>query len=817
MAIPAREGVDHLVEVLDAYASRPPARRDIPIVLFRDESDRAAGDDFIRGYRERLVTDARRGLVPHALVDTSTVAPPGGALGPDIDLIDRIVEQLQHTMPAGTGRLRVPLYALCRSVLEAPVGGGDPDERRERLVDHLTARWEQRVPALKYVRDLTDGRVGDLLNRVVAAIVTVLVQAPVRWLYRLWLLRSRRLRWYTEQVAAAAGPLSSFLAAALQVSSGGSQAGNAALRHRLVLNALLHDLQRASTRPKLGIRRRRRVWPFVLLFADGQIVADTPARRLLNAHQDIAPTVAGAPIVLMVSYVGAPPMGTSSPQTPDVAATAMQSALNGSSDAERVVTIDLTDVPESRRVSETLSVNRKVRPLAVGLSAYTGWISLALVSLVVAIGGFIVIERADACPLMRTVEDKKGQAEQVGIAPVDARPGDCYFSSDRKSDLSELQRQISDQNKDALASGRYQTVVFFAPLTVPSKTEPDRVENGLWQLQGAADEQEKINDEAKNSSNVQALVLLIANPGSQFGHGVTVAKDINTLKQGGELKINAVIGISISTQYSVDALREIKDIPVFGTTVTGDEMADLGGFFQLAPRNRSIVPLMVEYAARDLGAKRAQLIFDPEDPYSKNLHDLLSVQLANRGVQTDSLVVDEIDGTSDPCRGLGGDVLPIYLARERQFRGILDIWGKCAGGRKIRVFASDAVTSLLMDKDYDLTNYRLVDVHYVTFADEKEGRANRKSGSDATAGKLAMRFASLAINAAHLRAEKQGKELTGSLVVQEVARGLEFTLSSPPGQVVAFKDGSNLATGFPVFFCQLFPGSGKSKCTWRTP
>ncbi|MDQ1651436.1 MAG: hypothetical protein QOI35_636, partial [Cryptosporangiaceae bacterium] len=86
--IPALDGVDRLVGVLDALATTPTSGRDLPITALDAETGPAAAE-FVLGYQQRLLDDLQAGVIPHALLDAGLAAAAARAPEPDVDLIDR--------------------------------------------------------------------------------------------------------------------------------------------------------------------------------------------------------------------------------------------------------------------------------------------------------------------------------------------------------------------------------------------------------------------------------------------------------------------------------------------------------------------------------------------------------------------------------------------------------------------------------------------------------------------------------------------------------------------------------------------------------
>ncbi len=145
---PLPRGVHHLLaQFADAIARRP---RRLPALLLttRGDDGGATARRILADHRTRLVDDRDRGgnasLVPHACVRDE----PAPAEEPHVRLVIDIADQLQDSMPRGSGPLRLPLLRTVRrcsarpaSAAICPPGGG-------RLRDELYADLIVRRPWL---------------------------------------------------------------------------------------------------------------------------------------------------------------------------------------------------------------------------------------------------------------------------------------------------------------------------------------------------------------------------------------------------------------------------------------------------------------------------------------------------------------------------------------------------------------------------------------------------------------------------------------------------------------------------------------------
>jgi hypothetical protein len=617
--IPALDGIDRLVGVLDALATTPTSGRDLPVTAI-DAGTGPAAEEFVLGYQQRLLDDLQAGVIPHALLDAGLAAAAERAPEPDVDLLDRIAERWQNTMPRRSGELKLPLYRICRDVLDAPVGLGQPGLQRDELAEHLTARWQRRTPALRLLRGVLDLREAGGIAQAAAVILGILLGEPLKWLYRTRLNTTRRLRWYTEQVSRAGQPSSGFIAAAVHLGAHGMLRDSAALRQKLLLEALGRDLAAAARRRLLSPRRRRRVWPFVLLAAS----PGGPALRLLNGWLELTARVKGLPVLVVAAQPG---LAQDPPVAPRAAAEEIARSLHPVPRtgpvrrAAQLIGVRIPAGPELGAVRDWLDTNVGIRPRRVGwTSAHAGW--LIVVALLAGTAG----AGAAAYPLIRPCQHLwVADGERVG---VDTAEEGCYFTPDDKGSLlHRLQDTIYEQNAAAVASGRYRTVVFLAPLTTDPGDSQQLVPAGVLQLAGAVKAQEDTNDSASFGSHPLRIRLIVANSGYEFGQGPRVAAELTELAAE-DPTISAVIGISQSREESIDALSRIPDsLAVIGANTTGNFMTDrLPRYFATQPPNSALAAAIVSEVARR-GFGSAMIVADDHDGYSWELHNYLAAEL----------------------------------------------------------------------------------------------------------------------------------------------------------------------------------------------
>ncbi|MFI1256173.1 ABC transporter substrate-binding protein [Streptomyces netropsis] len=747
--IPALDGVKDLVSVLDALAGQRVGKQTVPAVVFEDDGGLGAG--FVTGFQERLRDGGGAGIVPHALADDALLAQARGAREPDVVLLDGITAQLEQTMPGKAGRLALTTYWTCRRVLDVNVGAGAPPAQRDALAESLCASWQRATPGLRGLRSFIEtGGAGQVSARL-GAVATVLVAWPLEWGYRVWLNRTRRLRWYPGKVCNAGQAATTFLAAATHLSLEGDLRHNSALRQSLLLEALAVDLTRAARRGVFSPRRRRRVWPFVVLLPriDGPGVA---LHRLLDGLVKIRRR--GLPLVLMAARTPvAPPDDRTERRagvrTPGQAAAALRPLLErkpqpATADDDGQVTVALAG-PERSSVSDWLATNVTVRPRPVRWpSTYLGTVlALVMVAAALPAAGWAQ-QLLDPCHDMW-----QAAGARVG---VDTAATGCYFTDGSSQKLlRSLQNRIRAQNTAAMQGGSYRTVVFLAPLTAdPHGAGEQLTPAGVLQLEGAARAQQVFNQQVGVNADRPRLRLLVANVGYAYSHAPAVVDRLNALA-GEDPSISAVIGISQSRQASVDAINRLSvDLPVIGAAVTGDFMAtETTTYFQTQPTNRHLARALARRVT-ELGRKKAMIVYDDKDRYSVNLQQDLRAELTDRDIAVEEPSFAVMREAAQSQRG-GMSTLPdlakeicalsrsggitLYAARGSQLPKILnEVQAQCGAARRpaFPLLASDTGTLVEYPEIPEfahLDRYTAVDLSYIAFS--RDRHSDHAVGSDA--------------------------------------------------------------------------------------
>jgi ABC-type branched-subunit amino acid transport system substrate-binding protein len=332
--------------------------------------------------------------------------------------------------------------------------------------------------------------------------------------------------------------------------------------------------------------------------------------------------------------------------------------------------------------------------------------------------------------------------EQAGLEGLDKELNDKHQA---------VERRIADANEAVIASagGRYQTIVFFAPLGTPTGSERAG-QSGLNQFRGIALAQEEANRRALNNRAQVPLRVILANSGDRFAQGVEVAEQIVDLAEDDDT-IVGVVGITQSRQESRDAIGVLGDagLPVVAGPVTGDQMLDEARsdrIYQVTARNDRIADLLVDFAtsvpivgpatapagSSELELMRdAVIVFDPDDEYSKNLSDDFERELIKTTDTTGRarVVADRVDYRADDeggsasltqvaidtCDALADEHDIVFFAsRAQQLPGFLDGLAETAcADRGVTLVGGPDLTKFVQDPRVPLAhNYDFLRFYY---------------------------------------------------------------------------------------------------------
>lgn len=758
VGIPAVEGVVDLVAELDSLVERrPPRDPALPLLLVvGDGSGR-----FVLGFRERLRSSQGQATVPHVLVGD----PGHPAPADDLELLEHLANEACRALPPGTGSIDLPAFRTVRDVLDVQCTSRRYRDRPRELRDKLYARRREAGPVVEWLDNLVSSTSP---NRVVSfgqALLRPLALDLPRRLYGRRLARGRRYRWFGEQIARVTGRGDDdFFTAALCLTRNGEERVNALLIRRVLLLALLHDLDHAFRGASLwSWRRRQRVTPFVLLF--DRVATGDAAFRLLDTWGGLLDDEAGRTTLAVAALRGDVPPSLLAASggrrlAPADAAAALAPLHRGSPSDQRVLVVPVPDQPVNEPAEAWLAVNQKAQPAVARLPFLAPVASYALavgvVAVLLASAWGVVRDRTEAssCPGIEQVDD-----ERIGVG--DGTVG-CSFVADDDELVEEVravEEAIAAENAEVVAGGaRYATVVFFAPLTLPNA--PATVgQTSLRQLRGIQLAQEETNNRlARSDEDKVPIRVLLANPGDRFAHGERVAGEIVEAAESDET-IVGVVGIGQSRSSSRRAIRILAEhhLPVVAGPVTGDEMVTTSKYYyQVSPLNRRVADVLVSFArnqpivgpdddpARPL--RNAVVVLDHTDEYSRNLAEDLLASLSAAGlgnVQAFSYPVagrdededaDEEDlvelpgwaESQDNLADLAGAVcgsididsdVVFFAGRAPQLAGLLNnMIGPSACNGRITIVGGTDITKFVGNPEIDLGRYGRMRIYYGAFA-----------------------------------------------------------------------------------------------------
>ncbi|MFJ8691597.1 ABC transporter substrate-binding protein [Streptomyces roseolilacinus] len=653
--IPAYPGVERFVDAFDKLVVRPRRGRGrAPVVLLSEPGDGRAGCRIVAGLRSRL-TGRHGRLAPHAYL-TEAVGDP--AVAP-LELYEQIAYQLGESMPHGSGRLRLPSYRLLRAVVTAPAAGGLMERRPKELRDHCYAQHRE-VSGLAHGlwwlggRDQANG--GTLLELLWNFVAGPLFQRLPRALYgrranrrMLGRARSGTRRWYAEWVRQQQGtPPADFFRSALDLVGGGPD-GDPEQLDRILVHALLADLEAASRRRWYDPWRRRRVSRFVLLVEEAG-PAESRVQRFLRELRSAMEDLRCTSVLAVAAGVR-----TLASRIPDIEAPGLAAA---GAELEHIaqhgtppgrpsgMVVPVAEGPEDDQAATywlgrwpTLAPPAHRWGPGAEVAAAFGAALLALVVTAGLVAG-VPFDRGGPDPCLgSTFLGTDGQC--VGVAegtksfdPED--PEDPEDGEDGERAVRDVLHRIERQNKavERELAGRApgdtrpapRTVVYFGPLS-GGKDAEDPVRGGtLAELRGLALAQSFVNAQALGSGERVPLRVLAANAGDRFKDAREVAHRIVELAAR-DRSIVGVLGFGQSRRRTYEAMRVFDEagLPMVGTSGTSDELLAQGEhYYQTAPtdsRAGQVMAAFARYAPMVGGrpAKEVRLVADPSDAYSAGL------------------------------------------------------------------------------------------------------------------------------------------------------------------------------------------------------
>lgn len=781
-------GIQYLVSLVDGIAGNRAHLPPLVIAVTSDDECRTA-QAFLDGYRERLSVDGRGALVPHAWTSDQLLTAVARHPMPDVELLNQLAGQLSTTMPPGaSGWWRPSLFETCYDVITASdVEPGQIVDQRRELRDHLYNAWERRTPWLAWIQNMAT--TPSTPGKTLSLIATAIFSGPSRW----WFgrrLNSHKWRWFGERIGPVTGVQGDFLSHAVSIVPVGAEHNNNALRRRILVDALLHDLDRLARHKRFFPHRRRRRWtPVLSLDCTGE-----KGLVCLDVTQSFVELVRDRPTSpLLVTTAMEPAELESTAGTPRSVTEAVRLLKNYVDRAPVALTtrpwlpVRLTAEPEDGAARDWLDAHRKVIPrIPTILSA---WTPVAATVITIFSTCAIIIPRTIFGDCTDTWTNDLG--ERVGLSH-----GRCEFTpvgdnpTGQYPDLRELEGRIMANNeavdsmKDFTGAPRdHRKVVFFAPLTRPDNVvERTAPPNALWQLRGAVDAQERLNEAAAADAGRFPIKLLLANSGDLFNDGPAVASVIAEQPLTGPGSIAAVIGISQSRQKAKDAIKNMSDIPVISASMTGNEMTNgVDNLFMIASPNDAIAKKMSEWV-RDHQPERkyskAEIVYDPEDEYfSVDLLRSLQTHLpAEIKPLADEIELGENGSTSNTksiAKQLCGDAmagaLPVLTGRADQLRKLFtdaDTEPTCRDNKITMLAGYGAVVAVASGQ---LDQYTWLNLAYPALADTA-------AKSDEATGNDALLAASEAINK---NALASGNNPSAKGVLYQLSQG--FTVNGETG------------------------------------
>lgn len=682
--IPTIKDVQYLVEHLDNLVERKPANSSqLPFLFFREDSEDDTAQRFIIGYRTRLRDANKNWLIPHALISNRDNKNIGED---DLALLDHITDNLQDFMPRSMGVLHLPNYCAIRAVLHMSLDPhADYDEQTSSVRHMLYRKYIQKRRWLQWMH----GGLGEISieqnARSWASLGFTLalksIAVPYVWLaYGRHLQFGRRYQWFNDQIAELGLGSHNFLRSSVHLAHISKSPESAAPIQRILISALLQDLQKASRPSFWSIRKSRRQTPFLVLF-ENIPDKDVPARRFIESFAAIRSDFPGNAVMVLAAVSG------ELPNIPDIEHYEdMEGAIHSMSHTQRhgapvnaqAMSIHMPASAEKDSTAKWWLFSHRVVIRKKSLQDYARPI-YSLTALLILAGGLGFglwqhfhpeIAEADkhVCSYTeKSYTDKNGVTTSERIGMLGDKPElKCSFSKN----LEAIEQQILKQNEEVQGKG-FVTIMYAAPLDVPrdNKGNPKdgrQNQSGLWHLQGVARAQQSINEEAagRESEGKLRVKILLVNTGDKLAYGDDVATQIGGFVNDPANKdwhVMGVAGINQSRKEARDMIEKLNteySLPVIGSSPTGDNMHEAGSasYMIAAPNSRQaqiaatfaqVEPIVGE--PDELARTRnAVIIMDDDDEYSYNLADDFRKSFATNGHSVTHMFNFAADGHDDP-------------------------------------------------------------------------------------------------------------------------------------------------------------------------
>ncbi|MEO3797967.1 hypothetical protein ABGB14_47890 [Nonomuraea sp. B10E15] len=335
-------------------------------------------------------------------------------------------------------------------------------------------------------------------------------------------------------------------------------------------------------------------------------------------------------------------------------------------------------------------------------------------------------DRAGHCGGLPWVE--RIEEECVGIVNATRDTPETLFDGDVKT----LIKKIDENNRYAIDSGRYISVVLFGEFSIKKTAQDDT------RLAAAVSELAAVEEYQRTVTSTPRLRVLIANAGDNFDHGRRTAQLIIDMAAR-DRHVMGVVGLPRSVAGISEAIRELHlaKIPMVSSTATADRFGYIGNpglpdqpgepspyYFQVGPTNVRQAAFGARFARRTLlkgVAEPAAVIVEDRsqgDVYTLNLADDFEKALTDEGADVERISYTVQQGGISSAAGkacaLDPDVL-VYAGRASEFRAFLTaVEGNACG--EVKVIAGDDVVKVVSDHGDEIANTKQAEVYYLALA-----------------------------------------------------------------------------------------------------
>ncbi|SCK48887.1 hypothetical protein [Streptomyces sp. WMMB 322] len=754
-SIPPLTGVDQLIESLEELIKVPPGRRGpSPRVLLSQPAEGPEAERLAAGLCKRLHVSGRA-LVPYAEVAGPTPEGQRERIGA---VFQKVEQELKRNRPAGSGKLRLPQFALMCSVVETDLVERQPPVRARELRDQCFAERRKDSGFLRALEMVSGGDQPPATGG--PALAWYYLRQPVlnllpRWIYGR--IQERRMghggSWYSQWQNL---PKSTrFFEDACKLAGGGTEprADRTAWMEETtgaLLRALLADLDAAFRRRWFSPWRRRRRTRFTVVLPQTDWCPEWTAPLVRDFPLAVEQTGStGVVLVAAERSYGERPQR--SQNTADAAGTLKSwSATTGGAGA-RVVRVGLEPQDPDRDIEHWLDrhpkIDVRVRTDAAPLAeAVTG--TLVVLSLLACAGAYAVSHGPH-----RGSTECLGSTAAAGSAPPEhsqAPPG-----KEPRELYEETRAGIGKENEEAEEAGKrpdavVRTVVYLGVPTKVGSWDDAMYSGAIPELRGIALAQEKLNHEAaRDRANKVLLRVRIEDAGAKFHRGPAIAKQIaKEVDSGKGEEIVGVVGLGQSRQTTMETRDILGDagVPMIGTVATAQEMQRHSMYRQVAPDNGREARIAADFARRGnivrtgpgtcAPAEKAVVIADPGDAYSDNLsrrftqafgdtHTLwYSPDGKSHGPSAEGRgdvdwVGTPMEMATEVCRLLKAEARTVvyWAARSNEFSNFLaDFDGGTACNGRVTVLGGNDLTNSVVEKQRPSQNHPGIRLYYAAHA-----------------------------------------------------------------------------------------------------